>query len=649
MSPAKTLRATTNLDQLGAEGILEPGVVLQGRYEILGSVGSGGMAMVYKARDLRFEKASRICAVKEMFNTAPDARLRDLYRQHFDREANVLASLNHHAVVKVFDYFSEGDRTYLVMEFIDGQNLEVLIEQSSGPIAQEKVINWAIQVCDVLSYLHTHEPEPIIFRDLKPSNIILDQHNRIVLIDFGIAKVFQGAQRGTMIGTEGYTPPEQYRGAAEPRGDLYALGATMHHLLTKHDPQEEPPFTFHERPIRSLNPEVSQRLESIVNKALEYEVEKRFESAQEFKRALQDLLRPTAMAMPSSSVAPSLPAGERPSTVAFATSTLAFAETGNVLPVWEFVCEDMITSSPVIVDGMLYIGSYDHNLYALDAREGTFVWKYPTEDGVTGWPCVWQDFVIFGSEDQMIRAVTRDSGSIVWSARTRGHIRSSPRVAMQHVFVGSDDHYLYNLDARNGREVWKFEVEEPIRSSPCIFGNLVYFGSDDTNVYAIDIQSSKLKWKFKTNRPVLSSPSVYETNVYVGSMDWNVYAIDAESGYAVWKQRTRNIVTSSPAISEPLGIVYVGSQDGSVYAMDYAKGHVIWKFDSEGPIGSSPVVTEEAVYIGSVDGHLYCLDARSGDLLWKFNTGSKISSSPTVWEDHVFIADRSGKVFALLR
>ncbi len=645
-----TRRGTTHLIDMGAEVMLTPGTVLQNRYEILGVVGSGGMAIVYKARDRRFEKASRICAVKEMFNAAADARLRDLYRQQFDREANVLASLNHPAVLKVFDYFSEGERVYLVTEFIEGKSLEQIINESNSPIEQEKVIDWAIQICDVLIYLHNHKPNPVIFRDLKPSNVMLNEFGQIVMIDFGIAKVFQGEQRGTMIGTEGYTPPEQYRGAAEPRGDLYALGATMHYLLTKHNPQEEPPFTFHERPIRQINPQVSEGLEAVVMHALEYEIDKRFASAEEFKQALLALSRPSSLiAAPDGGVAPArAQASGVPATVAFATSTLSFSETGNVLPVWEFACEDEITSSPLVVDGVLYVGSYDHNLYALNAKSGSFLWKYPTEDGISSSPCVWEHLVIFGSEDRMIYALTRENGRIVWTSPTRDRVHSSPRVALAHVFVGSDDHCLYNLDARNGRQVWKFEVEDRIRSSPCIHEGIVYFGSDDASVYALDIQTAKLKWKCSVNRPVLSSPTVHEGMVFIGSMDWNLYAIDAQAGWVVWKARTKGRIVSSPAVSESLGLVYIGSQDGHIYAYDYSKGREVWRAETKGPIGSSPRVTAEAVYIGSSDGHLYCLDARNGELRWKFSANSGIVSTPAFADNMVYVAARNGRVYAFL-
>ncbi len=122
----------------------------------------------------------------------------------------------------------------------------------------------------MLSYLHNHTPEPIIFRDMKPSNVMINHHDHVILIDFGIAKPFQGGQRGTMIGTEGYSPPEQYRGEASHLADIYSLGATMHHLLTNKDPRLEAPFSFSERMIRTINPAVSDELEKVIYKTLQY-------------------------------------------------------------------------------------------------------------------------------------------------------------------------------------------------------------------------------------------------------------------------------------------------------------------------------------------------------------------------------------------
>jgi outer membrane protein assembly factor BamB len=625
-----------DLEQPEEEGGLSPGTVLQRRYKILSTRAIGGMAIIYRAQDLRFEKTSRLCAVKQMHYTVPDPVLREVTIQNFEREANILASLSHPAIPSILDYFSEANRLYLVMEYIDGQDLDEIIERSAEPLPQEQVIDWAIQICTVLNYLHNHKPEPIVFRDLNPRNIMLNQHGRIVVIDFGIAKVFERGQRGTIIGTAGYPPPEQYRGVAEPRGDIYALGATMHHLLTKRDPRLEPPFTFHEHPIRSLNPKVSEQLDAVVMKALEYDVEKRFETSEEFRHALEALLRPASAAV-------------GPATAPFQTAGFPAVHTSDIKPMWEFVCEDEIRSSPVVSDGLVYIGSYDHNLYAIDARTGEYVWKYATEDVISSSPCVWRDLVLIGSDDRLVYALLKDSGRIAWSALTRGRVISSPRVAHGHVFVGSDDRCLYNLEARTGREVWKFETEGCVRSSSAVSEEFVYFGSDDTNVYAIEIRTNRLKWKYRTHRQVLSSPLLYEGLLFFGSVDRMLYAVDAKAGWSVWSYRTRNAIYSSPAISETLGLVYLGSADRYVYAMDYSKGPpAVWSFEAAGPIStSSPAVTDDAVYIGSTDGYLYSLDARTGELRWKFHTGASVVSSPVIWQDKVFIGSRDHKLYAL--
>ena len=609
------------------EGVTLPkGTVLQGRYEVIRTVAIGGMGTIYQARDKRFTKVARLCAVKEMINSAPDPHLRELSIKNFEREANILATLSHPAIPKIFDCLSESSRSYLVLEFIDGQNLESLLQRTASFLPEEQVISWAIQICDVLSYIHSHKPNPIIFRDLKPSNIMLNNRDRIVLIDFGIAKVFQIGQKGTMIGTEGYSPPEQYKGIADPRGDVYALGATMHHLLTKRDPRLEPPFTFHEYPPRSLNPEVSERLETVVMKALQYEIEERYSSAEEIKLALQTIL----IARGGSSVTP---------------GTAAFISGQGVLPVWEFACEDEVRSSPTVAEGIVYVGAYDNNLYALDAKTGRFVWKYATDGGIASSPCVSRDMVFVGSEDRILYALNARTGSIAWTCPTGERIRSSPRVEYNQVFFGSDDGHLYAVSAQSGRVTWKFQALKPIRSSPAIGDDVVYLGSDDGHVYALDIQNGNLKWKYRTNRRVTSSPAIDEELVFVGSTDWNVYALDVRTGWAVWRYRTNNAIVSSPAISE--GRLYIGSIDGNLYALETKSNRLIWKFSAEGQITSSPAVAEGAVYFGSVDEHVYSVDVKTGKLRWSFKTGGPVPSSPFVADGIVYIGSMDNKVYAL--
>ena len=609
-----------------ASGRLAEGTVLQGRYRILGILGSGGMSTVYKAQDLRFPKVQRFCAVKEMLNTATDPRVRALMMQNFEREASILATLSHPAIPQVYDYFTEGDRAYLVTELIPGKDLEALLNETEGFFPETQVVQWAIQICDVLTYLHTRRPQPIVFRDMKPSNLMLDDQGRIRLVDFGIAKVFQSGEKGTMIGTEGYSPPEQYRGVAEPRGDIYALGATLHHLLTKQDPRLEPPFTFHKRPIHQYNPAVSAELQEIVSRALEYDIQKRFGSAEEMKRALLSLK--SARGLATTAYMPT-PEGVRPDALKV---------------IWQFACEDEVRSSPYIHEGILYIGAYDNNLYALDAETGKFLWKYATEGGIASSPVVADGRVFFGSTDGSLYALNAETGRLMWTYPTKARIYSSPRVQFGHVFIGSDDRHLYAVNTFTGRMAWNIEAEGAVRSTPATGSDAIYVGDEEGVLHAIGV-NGRLIWRFRARRAITSSPVISQDLLYVGSQDWFVYALDLRAGWVVWRYRTDGPVISSPAIAG--NTVFVGSADGHLYALDATNGYLVWRYRTGGQVTSSPAVYQGAVYVGSVDGYVYSLDAQTGQLRWRFQTGGPVVSSPRVANDIVYIGSLDHNVYAL--
>jgi serine/threonine protein kinase len=262
-------------------GPLEPGVVLQQRYRIERLLGGGGMGMVYLAHDQRL--SNRPCALKEMVDHFIDPQQRLEANEYFAREADTLAQLKHPAIPAISDRFDHQNRHYLVMEYVEGRNLEEELAQRGGPLPEGLVIDIARQLCDVLSYLHGLQP-PIIYRDLKPSNVMLTGNGRVVLVDFGIARLFKAQRKGTMIGTLGFAPPEQYQGIADPRSDLYSLGATLHYVLTGRDPEKFPPFSF--PPIRELLSQVSSNLAGAIDRALAYEMVNRPTTIQEFRDML---------------------------------------------------------------------------------------------------------------------------------------------------------------------------------------------------------------------------------------------------------------------------------------------------------------------------------------------------------------------------
>jgi len=603
---------------------LQSGVTLVNRYNIQDVIGVGGMGSVYRARDLHFPNVVKLVAVKEMINQAPDPLVRQTIVQNFEREANLLATLNHPSIPRIYDYFTQNDHSYLVLEFIHGKDLETVIGDANGFLPEDQVISWAIQLCDVLEYLHGHKPDPIIFRDMKPSNIMINHNGDVVLVDFGIAKTFQTGQKGTMIGTEGYSPPEQYRGEATQIADIYSLGAALHHAITRRDPRLEPPFSFAERPIRRINTNVSVEFEAVVNTALQYNPSDRFKSAESMKEALMNVARKTG-------------------TLAKITSAIP-VPTGGIKPLWSFKCEDEIRGTPLLHQGMLYVGCYDNNLYTLSAADGQFQWKYPADGGIVSRPLVFDNNVFFCSEDQRLHCVSMRTGKLLWTYFTEGKIYSSPRISDGHIFFGSEDQDLHAVNATSGRAIWKFSTDGPIYSTPLLANEMIYFGTESGSLYALDFRG-ELKWRFQAKRAITASPVNKGQAVYVSSVDGTLYSLDAKNGWPIWKFRLGKGSVSSPTIADDF--IFVGAADGFLYCVDTRTAKEVWRFRTENQVSSSPTVYKDSVYCGSVDGSMYCLEYRTGRLRWKFESQAAITGSPVVFDDIVYFGSTDHQVYAL--
>lgn len=281
--------------------LLEAGVILRERYQIIELVGQGGMGAVYKAFDLRLD--GRICAIKEvlpeLLGTGLGDQLLDQTVEQFYREASVLARLDQVNLPKVSDYFSVQRREYLVMDYVDGRDLEEILKaaRSNGhALSEADVLGWAAQLLDALHYLHGQDP-PVLHRDIKPANIKLTDRGAIKLVDFGLVKLMQAEDSRTVTvvqgqGTVAYTPLEQYggdTGHTDVRTDIYSAGATFYHLLAG-----EPPANARERflqpgclkPLRQLNPDISARTERAIFQAMSMHPNERPACAADFRTLL---------------------------------------------------------------------------------------------------------------------------------------------------------------------------------------------------------------------------------------------------------------------------------------------------------------------------------------------------------------------------
>lgn len=261
--------------------MLKVGDLIDGKYKILNEIGRGGMSTVYLAIN---EKANKPWAVKEVRKNGISNR--ELVKQSLMVEINLLKKLKHKGLPSIVDIIDQQDNYLIVMDYIEGITLENIM-QEDGVQPQEKVVDWAIQLCDVLRYLHTRKPA-IIYRDMKPSNIMLRSDGSVVLIDFGTAREFKErhVEDTTCLGTQGYAAPEQFggMGQTDERTDIYSLGATMYRLVTGHNPSE-PPYEMY--PITHWNPRLSTGLEGIIAKCTSKDPKSRYQSVQEVRYALE--------------------------------------------------------------------------------------------------------------------------------------------------------------------------------------------------------------------------------------------------------------------------------------------------------------------------------------------------------------------------
>ncbi|GCE11302.1 serine/threonine-protein kinase [Tengunoibacter tsumagoiensis] len=270
---------------------LVPSSRLQGgRYVVKKILGQGGMGAAVLAQDTRI--ANKEVVIKELISDKDDPEQRQEDVRNFKREVDTLAHLDHPLIPTVTDLFEESGRYYMVQEYAAGQNLEDYLEKNKKPMSEPEALTYASQVLDILDYLSRQHP-PIVHRDIKPANIIVSSRDRRArLVDFGIARadaLDTKRKQTTALGTPGYAPPEQYQGRADARSDLYALAATLHHILTNRDPADYPPFNY--PPARTLNSAISPETERLLERALQMEISKRYQNAAAMKHDVDEILQ----------------------------------------------------------------------------------------------------------------------------------------------------------------------------------------------------------------------------------------------------------------------------------------------------------------------------------------------------------------------
>jgi outer membrane protein assembly factor BamB len=315
----------------------------------------------------------------------------------------------------------------------------------------------------------------------------------------------------------------------------------------------------------------------------------------------------------------------------------------SAVPLWNYTTGSSVASSPSVVNGYLFIGSKDYNIYCLNATSGQRIWNFPTAAEVESSPAVFGERVYVGSDDGWVYCLNITTGMPAWISLVGGEVQSSPTVVGDIVFVGSGKSGFFAFNASDGSLIWKFPLLYRVNSSPAVSDGIVYFAADDFHVYALNSSTGDLIWKQHTGS-VVSSPTVYNGRIYIGSYDGYVCCLNASTGFKMWQYKTGDCVDASPSVA--YGYIYVGSEDNNIYCLNASDGAKIWQASTGFWVRSSPAVMDGNVFVGSQDYRMYCFNASNGEEKWSIETGNNVDSSPSIAYGILYFGSSDYRVYA---
>ena len=318
--------------------------------------------------------------------------------------------------------------------------------------------------------------------------------------------------------------------------------------------------------------------------------------------------------------------------------------------VWKFKTNDSIKSSPAIYDGIVFIGSSDANVYAIDLQSGQQVWTYKTTDAIEATPCVVEGSVFVGSLDGFLYALNVKDGSLKWKYETEGQILGAANWTRSPdgriwALVGSYDNKLHCVDSTTGKVVWTYETDNYINGSPAVSNQKAVFGGCDAIIHVVSLIDGSKVTQIDSGSYIAASAAFLDGEVYVGNYDNIFMRADIATGKIVWEYKESDApFFSSPAIGE--NVVVFGGRDERVHCVGRDDGKVIWTFQTRGEVDSSPVICGDKVIVGSEDGRLYMIRLSDGIGVWSYEIGQPVTSSPAVARGMVVVGCDDGYVYA---
>jgi len=662
-----------------------------GKYRLVSLLGRGSFADVYQGEHIYLKSKAAI----KVLRVIP----RDEEVKNFLTEAQKLVSLAHPHIVRVLDFDVENGVPFLVMEYAPHGSLRQRYPTGTR-VPRETIMSYVRQISDALQYAHN---EKVIHRDVKPENMLLGQHDEVLLSDFGIALV--APQTGSlttqeMAGTLPYIAPEQIKGKPRPASDQYSLGMVVYEWLCGERPFQGQPWEIVNQhinmlppPLHEKVPDISPAVEQVVLKAIAKDPAQRFPSVKEFADALEQAYQ-EATITPKATASTSQPTSPQVDTQPDSPPIRG----AEAVPGRSSLQDSPATQPKIVLPaGQSAVQSAPFAPTQLDPRPAVAHTSTPPAQVS---PFLQTELDRPGLKEPALAPTVRDEAPLTGGVRVPAWRRrplligivsivvviivavglfspiltgllglvgiypaatTSPPYApmfgfnLQHTRFNPDEHTLTTTNVSRLVQDWKAGTNGSIYSSPVVANGIVYVGSDDHSLHAFKADTGTSAWAPNvggTGGQIRSSPAVDNGVVYVGSGDGNLYAFDAANGGPLWSAVIGGFIRSSPTVAN--GKVYIGSDNGKLYAFSTSgcgsnntPCPPLWTASTSGIIYySSPAVVNGIVYIGSEDHFLYAFDTNNGTFKWKALTGGPIDSSPAVVNGVVYISSENGTLNA---
>ncbi|WP_038056064.1 protein kinase domain-containing protein [Thermus amyloliquefaciens] len=598
------------------------GMVLGGRYRLEASLGSGGMAEVWRAVD---ERLGRKVAVKLLHPRALPPE-----RERFLLEVRALSRLFHPGIVQVLDLGEEEGRPYFVMELVEGGTFDRLGPFEEGPEG-ERILEAAIRVMEALAHLHA---QGILHRDLTPKNILLTKEGYPKVMDFGLAYLLQESRHltrtGYTLGTPTYMAPEQAKGLPlTPKADLYSLGAVLYRTLTGRPPFEgenDQAVLFQHvyeapKPPQALNPAIPKGVAEAVLSLLAKHPEERPSHPRLFQSPLQEL-QALRLATPR---AGSSRSGHYP----LAPDPRRLSLKGKL----DLGGEAAWPGEMVYAHGRVYLGA-GRGLAEVDLLSGT-VRREPLPEEVTAPPVV-RGGVYVAAWDGRVRRFRAQA--LEWSADTGAEITAAPLVLGERVFVASRDGSLYAFE--RGRLLYRFQAGGHLSASPTFHRGLLFLASEDGFLYALDPDTGALRYKVKTG-PVHAPVAAHRGVLFIPTWEGEVYAFEPLGRETLWNTAVEGEIWGGLALDEER--VYVAAWDGILRALDQATGEEVWSLEV-GKVTAGLSYAAGHVYVATEEGRFLAVDQR-GQVVFEATGLGAVQVPPLPLSQEVLVANLAGKLF----